>query len=57
MVLLIILGAVFAGVALMVMFGEKFGKPLEAEQQVKYNKIAMVLVFLLLVVGLIKMAM
>lgn len=49
-----ILGAVFAGVALMVIFGEKYGKPMEAEEQRKYSKIAMVLVFVMLIAALLR---
>ncbi|QOL25545.1 hypothetical protein LP316_14805 [Thalassotalea sp. LPB0316] len=53
MALLIILACVFGGVALMVIFGEKHGKPLEPEQQQKYSKILMVLVFILLITALV----
>lgn len=56
MALLIILACVFGGVALMVILGEKYGKPMEAEEQNKYSKIIMVLVFVLLIASLIKMA-
>jgi len=54
MALLIILACVFGGVALMVIFGEKYGKPLDEKQQSKYSKIIMVLVFILLISALIK---
>jgi len=54
MTLLIILACVFGGVALMVVLGEKFGKPLSNEEQGKYSKIIMVLVFVLLIAGMIK---
>lgn len=54
MALLMILGAVFAGVALMVIFGEKYGKPMEAEEQRKYSKIAMILVFVMLIAALLR---
>lgn len=54
MTLLIILMVVFAVVALMVVLGERFGKPMEAKEQSKYSKIAMVCVFILLVSALIK---
>lgn len=57
MALLIILACVFGGVALMVILGEKYGKPMEAEEQNKYSKIIMVLVFILLISALIKMAL
>lgn len=56
MTLLIILACVFGGVALMVILGEKYGKPLEPEEQGKYSKIIMVLVFISLITALISMA-
>ena len=54
MTLLMILGAVFIAVALMVIIGERFGKPMEEEQQGKYSKIIWILVFVLLVAAIIK---
>ncbi len=54
MTLLIILGLVFAVVALMVIFGERYAKPLEVEQQAKYAKIIRILVFIALITALIK---
>lgn len=54
MTLLIILACVFGGVALMVILGEKFGKPLEHSEQRKYSKILIVLVFASLFIALIK---
>ncbi len=57
MTLLIILACVFGGVALMVVFGEKYGKPLDEKQQGKYSKIIIVLVFILLITALIKNVM
>ncbi len=54
MTLLIILGLVFVGVALMVVFGEKHGKPMEPEEQAKYAKWTRILVFSLLFIALIK---
>ncbi len=54
MVLLIILAVVFAGVALMVLFGEKYGKPMTNEEQAKYSKWLRILVFSLLFIALIK---
>ncbi|MFT5756681.1 MAG: hypothetical protein ACI9LM_001401 [Alteromonadaceae bacterium] len=54
MTLLIILLAVFACVALMVYFGERFGKPINSEQQAKYSKILPVLVFILLIGAIIR---
>jgi hypothetical protein len=46
--------AVFAGVALMVVIGQRFGKPMEVEQQSKYSKVIWILVFVMLVSALIK---
>ncbi|MBA6231849.1 MULTISPECIES: hypothetical protein [unclassified Colwellia] len=55
MTLIMILLAVFAGIALMVIFGERFGKPMGDEEQAKYSKIIPILVFILLIGSLIKM--
>lgn len=57
MVLLIILIVLFVAVALMVLLGEKFGKPMDNEQQRKYAKITQILVFVLLAAVLIKAIM
>lgn len=57
MTLLVILAIVFAGVALMVAFGEKYGKPMEPEEQAKYAKWTRILVFSLLFIALIKAVM
>ncbi|MBL0711861.1 MAG: hypothetical protein JJV99_12745 [Colwellia sp.] len=54
MTLLIILVCVFAAVALMVILGERFGKPMDDEQQSKFSKISVILVFIILVVAIIK---
>lgn len=54
MTLLIILAVLFAAVALMVVLGERFGKPIETEQQSKYSKIITILIVVLLVSVLIK---
>ncbi|GAA5138779.1 hypothetical protein [Thalassotalea piscium] len=54
MTLLIILGVVFLGVMLMVVLGEKFGKPMEPEQQAKYSKLVRYLVFALIIIAIIK---
>ena len=54
MTLLIILACVFGGVALMVILGEKFGKPLSFKEQSKYSKIIMILVFASLFIALFK---
>ena len=48
MTLLIILLAVFAGIALMVILGERFGKPMEQEQQSTLSKIAAIACFVLI---------
>ena len=55
MTLLIILAAVFGAVALMVIFGEKYGKPMEVEEQIKYSKWLRILVFVLLFSALFRM--
>ena len=54
MALLIILLAVFISVALMVFFTQRFGKPMDAEQQMKFAKATRILVFVLLAVALLK---
>ena len=55
MTLLMILLAVFGGIALMVVLGERFAKPMSNEEQAKYSKILPILVFVLLFGSLIKM--
>ena len=55
MTLLIILALVFTVVALMVILGERFAKPMDDEQQQKYAKIIPILVFVVLIGSLIKM--
>ena len=54
MTLLIILLCVFGAVALMVILGEKYGKPMEVEQQQKYSKILWVVVFIAIVGAIIR---
>lgn len=54
MTLLYILLAVFAGVALMVVLGQKFGKPMDEEEQSKYAKITPILVFILIIGAIIR---
>ena len=54
MTLIIILVCVFGAVALMVILGERFGSPIDEEQQGKYSKILVVLVFVALIGGIIK---
>lgn len=54
MTLFIILCVVFASVALMVIIGEKFGKPISEKQQNTYSKIIVWLVLSLLIAGVIK---
>lgn len=56
MTLLVILGLVFLAVILMVVLGEKFGKPMEAEEQAKYSKWTRILVFSLIIIAILKMA-
>jgi hypothetical protein len=54
MTLIIILACVFLAVLLMVTLGERFGKPMNEEQQGKYSKIIPIVVFFLLVAAIIK---
>lgn len=54
MALLIILACVFGVVALMVIFGERFGKPMDDEQQARFSKISWILVFLLLLAAIVR---
>lgn len=54
MTLLIILGLVFLAVALMVIVGEKFAKPMSAEDQAKFSKFVPILVFFLIIAALVK---
>jgi amino acid permease len=54
MTLLIILTCVFAVVALMVILGERFGKPMSEGQQAKFSKVTWVLVFVILLAAIIK---
>ena len=54
MTLLIILTVVFVAVALMVILGERFGKPMPEEEQGKYGKIISILVFVLIIAAIIK---
>ena len=52
--LLIILGVLFLAIALMVTLLERFGKPMDEQQQSKYSKIIPILVFIMLITALIK---
>lgn len=54
MTLLYILAAVFAVVALMVILGERYGKPMAPEQQSKYSKIIAIACFVLIVSAIVK---
>jgi hypothetical protein len=54
MTLLIILACVFGVVALMVVLGERFGSPMSKEQQAKFSKVSLILVFIILVGAIIK---
>ncbi|MEI6895678.1 MAG: hypothetical protein V5789_13855 [Colwellia sp.] len=55
MTLIIILACVFFAVFLMVILGERFGKPMTDDQQSKYSKILPILVFILIMAAIIKM--
>lgn len=54
MTLLIILLCVFGGVGLIVVLGQRFGKPIEVEQQQKYSKVLWILIFVLLFAAIIR---
>lgn len=54
MTLLYILVAVFVGVALMVVIGQKFGKQMTEDDQSKYAKILPVLVFILIIGAIVR---
>lgn len=54
MTLLIILACVFAAVALMVVLGERFGKPMSKEQQAKFSKTTWILVLIILLAAIVK---
>lgn len=52
--LLIILLVLFSCLAVVVMLTERFGKPLEPDQQSKLSHTAMILIALLLLLGLFR---
>jgi hypothetical protein len=54
MTLLIILASVFGVVALMVVLGERFGKPMSDEQQAKFSKTTWILVFIILLAAIVR---
>ena len=54
MTLLIILASVFGVVALMVILGERFGKPMSDAQQAKFSKISWILVFAVLLAAIVR---
>jgi len=54
MTLFIILACVFGVIALMVILGERFGKPMSDEQQAKFSKTSRILVFVILLTAIIK---
>ena len=54
MTLLIILVCIFGAVALMVILGERFGKPMSDKQQAKFSKTAWVLVFMILLAAIVR---
>lgn len=51
-----ILVVLFGAVALMVILGERYAKPINAKQQAKYSKILPILVFIMLFIAIIKQA-
>lgn len=52
--LLIILGVLFVALIVVVKVTERYAKPMEAEQQSKLSRIAMILMALLLLAGLMR---
>lgn len=52
---IIILACLFAALFVIVTITERYGKPLTAEQQSKYNKIIPILFFVMIVAAIIKM--
>mgnify|MGYP003385773770 CR=1 FL=1 len=54
MTLLIILACVFGAVALMVVLGERFGKPMSEEQQAKFSKVSWILVAAILLAAIVR---
>jgi amino acid permease len=54
MTLLIILACVFGAVALMVILGERFGKPMSDKQQAKFSKTTWILVFFILLAAIVR---
>ena len=54
MALLVILACIFAAVALMVILGERFAKPMDEKQQAKIGKYLPILIFIMLFAALFK---
>ncbi len=54
MTLLIILACVFGAVVIMLVLGERYGKPMSSEQQTKFSKISWVLVFVILLAAIVR---
>ena len=54
MTLMIILACVFGAVALMVILGERFGKPMSDKQQAKFSKTTWILVFFILLAAIVR---
>ncbi len=54
MTLLIILACVFGVVALMVILGERFGKPMSDKQQEKFSKTTWILVLFILLASIVR---
>ena len=54
MTLMIILACVFGAVGLMVILGERFGKPMSDKQQAKFSKTTWILVFFILLAAIVR---
>ena len=54
--LLMILLALFASLYVVVKLAERYGKPMDHEQQAKFSRITMILLGVLLIAGLFKLA-
>ncbi|WP_101760594.1 hypothetical protein [Oceanicoccus sp. KOV_DT_Chl] len=52
--LLLVLLVLFISLAIVVKLTERFGKPMEPEQQSQLSRVAMILIALLLLVGLFR---
>ena len=54
--LLMILLVLFASLYVVVKLAERYGKPMDPEQQAKFSKIAIILMGIMLVAGILKLA-